>query len=519
MADNAGVVACEPHPLYFVESTEGEGLVPTKTNLIGCVILAAAASCVAQDFHPDIPKAWDDKAVEGFELPLAQRDRSPRYMTADEYYKLKVRPIYRSYPAYAKGREPEGYLESLKQKEPEIVFDASKLHTKEDWIQAGKLVFESDILFRPAPAAQPSASDTPWPVSSEGILPSFVPGFRYYVRQKGVLERGVNACANCHTRIMPDGSFLEGAQGVPNRPPSEANLRALRDPTPDAIRRRLNGRWVNFGAPWVMSKEAFENSLTNEEVVREAAATRPSVFARQGTSNSHPPHIPSLIGIQDRKYLDATGFVRHRSIGDLMRYAITNQGLDTLAYYGDFQPSPGATAFSGDEGTRYSDEQLYALALYIYSLKPPPNPNLVDARARRGEKTFQQQGCSGCHTPPFYTSNKLTPASGFKVPDDLQKTDDIMNVSVGTDPTLAIETRRGTGFYKVPSLRGVWFRTSFGHGGWAETLEEWFDPARLRDDYVPQGFHLGPGPTKGHEFGLKLAPEEKLDLIAFLKTL
>jgi len=94
-----------------------------------------------------------------------------------------------------------------------------------------------------------------------------------------------------------------------------------------------------------------------------------------------------------------------------------------------------------------------------------------------------------------------------------------MNVSVGTDPTLAIETRRGTGFYKVPSLRGVWFRTSFGHGGWAETLEEWFDPARLRDDYVPQGFHLGPGPTKGHEFGLKLAPEEKLDLIAFLKTL
>ena len=93
-------------------------------------------------FHPDIPKAWDDRAVESMEVPLAQRDRSPRYMTSAEYYALKVRPIYRSYPAYAKGQEPAGYLESLKQKEPEIIFDPAKLHTKEDWIQAGKLVFE-----------------------------------------------------------------------------------------------------------------------------------------------------------------------------------------------------------------------------------------------------------------------------------------------------------------------------------------------------------------------------------------
>ena len=82
-----------------------------------------------------------------------------------------------------------------------------------------------------------------------------------------------------------------------------------------------------------------------------------------------------------------------------------------------------------------------------------------------------------------------------------------------------MQTRRGTGFYKVPSLRGVWLRISFGHGGWADTLEEWLDPARLKSDYVPQGFHLGPGPIQGHEFGLKLAPGDKQDPIAFLKTL
>jgi hypothetical protein len=98
----------------------------------------AAAALAAGDppFRPDIPRAWDDQAVSTMELPLAQRDRSPRYMTSAEYYALKVRPIYRSYPMYAPGREPAGYLESLRQKDPEIIFDASSLHTKADWIQA-----------------------------------------------------------------------------------------------------------------------------------------------------------------------------------------------------------------------------------------------------------------------------------------------------------------------------------------------------------------------------------------------
>ena len=76
---------------------------------IGTTLLALAALGAGDTtFHPDIPKVWDDRAVETMEVPLAQRDRSPRYMTSAEYYALKVRPIYRSYPAYAKGREPAG---------------------------------------------------------------------------------------------------------------------------------------------------------------------------------------------------------------------------------------------------------------------------------------------------------------------------------------------------------------------------------------------------------------------------
>jgi CxxC motif-containing protein (DUF1111 family) len=204
-----------------------------------------------------------------------------------------------------------------------------------------------------------------------------------------------------------------------------------------------------------------------------------------------------------------------------MRYAVINMGLDNLAHYGEFQPtkSQAISGFGGEDGTRYSDEQLYALALYVYSLRPPPNPNPSDDLARRGEQIFKREGCAGCHTPPLYTSNKLTPATGFKIPDDFRKTESILNVSVGTDPVLAMQTRRGTGFYKVPSLRGVWFRNGFGHSGNADTLEEWLDPARRRADYVAKGYHRGPGPILGHEFGLKLSPEDKHALIAFLKTL
>lgn len=483
---------------------------------LGLTLLAIAAHGAGDPpFHPDIPKVWDDQAVATMEVPLAQRDRSPRYMTSAEYYALKVRPIYRSYPAYAPGRQPAGYLESLKQKDPEILFDPARLRTKEDWIRAGKLVFESDTVFFPAPSTPPVIVKQ-CPVASDGTYTCNAGRSRYYTRTKGVLEVGTNSCAGCHTRVLPDGTLFEGGQGDPVFG-SPAAIAAVRNDTPDAFQKRVDSWWATYGAPWAIDKAAFEKALTKDEFIRALESYVPGVFPRQGTSYDHPVRVPSLIGIADIKYLDATGLVRNRSIADIMRYAVLNEGMDTLGRYGDFQP--GHTGFSAEDGTRYSDEQLYALALYIESLKPPPNPNPFDEHARRGQEVFKKEGCPTCHTPPLYTNNKLNPVRGFKVPDDLRKTDAIMDTSVGTDPTLALQTRRGTGFYKVPSLRGVWYRNVFGHGGQAASLEEWLDPARLEDGYVPKGFHLAPGPIDGHEKGMDLTPQEKADLIAFLKTL
>jgi hypothetical protein len=157
---------------------------------------------------------------------------------------------------------------------------------------------------------------------------------------------------------------------------------------------------------------------------------------------------------------------------------------------------------------RYSDEQLYALALFLYSLEPPPNPNKFDALAAAGKKVFDRSGCAGCHAPPLYTNNKLTLAKGFELPADTHG-DAVMPMSVGTDERLALQTRRGTDYYKVPSLKGLWYRGPLEHGGSVATLQDWFDPARLHDEYVPTGFmgyNVKHRAVKGHEFGLDLSP-------------
>jgi hypothetical protein len=135
---------------------------------------------------------------------------------------------------------------------------------------------------------------------------------------------------------------------------------------------------------------------------------------------------------------------------------------------------------------------------------------------------FEKQGCGGCHAPPLYTNNKLTLATGFAAPADHPLAADIMPVSVGTDPGLALRTRKGTSLYKVPSLRGLWYRPLLNHDGSVTSLDEWFDPARLRDGYLPPGALAASGrerPVPGHEFGLTLGPEDKAALIAFLRSL
>lgn len=476
---------------------------------------------------PAIPKTWDDDALGSTELPLARSDVSPAFATSAYYYRMPVRPIYKSYPVYRPDREPPGYFAGLARQEPEIVFDERTLGTEQSWIDAGRIVFAAPIEFESSGELFSGVRDLRWyernhvPATADGLLPFM----HYVVRQKGKVELGVLSCAMCHTRVMPDGTTITGAQG--NFPDDRAfayetrkgaeQKRDTNEPLADL--RRFVRR--NYAAPWLTpDPNAAPERMTLDEIATVFEAIVPGVCARQGASPFFPPRIPDLIGVRDRRYLDATGLVRHRSVGDLMRYAALNQGADALNQYGAFRPKGDLPA--PETQSRYSDAQLYALSLFIYSLVPPRNPNAFDATAARGKEVFEQARCGTCHTPPLYTNNMLTPALGFSVPAAHLATYDVLRVSVGTDPRLTLQTRRGTGYYKVASLKGVWYRGPFEHNGSVASLEDWFDPRRLRDDYVPTGFR-GAGVTtravKGHAFGLNLSSADRAALIAFLKTL
>ncbi len=96
-----------------------------------------------------------------------------------------------------------------------------------------------------------------------------------------------------------------------------------------------------------------------------------------------------------------------------------------------------------------------------------------------------------------------------------------MRVSVGTDPGFALHTRKGTGYYKVPSLEGVWYRGHYVHDGAAASLEEMFDPDRLKDTHTAGGWSPPGTVTRSipdREFGLNLPRKEREQLIAFLRT-
>jgi hypothetical protein len=477
-----------------------------------------------------IPKTWDDLAIDSIEVPLADPGASPAHVRSDFYYRIPVHKIYKSYPIYPPDKEPPGYIEWLKQQVPQVIdFNPSKFKTEDDWIKAGEMVFDEPFFYENLPAfsdvRDPAFYEkTGVPIARDGTMPFA----RYVIREKGKVEVGNLSCAICHTRVMPDGTVVKGAQG--NFPFEKAVAFGIRRPGGEGDDRESLEHFRTFqralfAAPWLQSDpHARIGQMSFEELALAHEAIPPGVIARQRAGLFYPAQVPDLISIKERRYLDRTGLIRHNSIADLMRYAALTQTGDDLARFGKFVPFEPilGKSYDANEVERYSDEQLYALALYIYSLKPPPNPNKFDALAALGKKVFEREGCVLCHTPPLYTNNKLTIAEGFNPPEDHFKKYDILPLSVGTDPNLALKTRRGTGYYKVPSLKGVWYRGPFEHSGSVATLEDWFDPRRTKPDYVPTGFRGYTVKTRavsGHSFGLSLSEADRKALIAFLKTL
>jgi len=505
----------------------------TSLTLLTICSITFLFSFSISHFKPAIPKVWDVEKIKTLHLPYPDSSIKITPPSEEYYYQLKERVSFKTYPFYMPGREPDGYYESLAKLDPVINFNEAELKTEADWIKAGELIYDLPQNFFPIDsamlAALPALGKT-W--EKNGIQTNkngIIPFLQIVVRQKGKPELGLLSCGTCHSKLMPDGELLKGAQGnfaldkfswalnkteFENKKMSdEARLQFVTD-----FITRL------YYAPWVKHKsQEYWKTMSFDERIAVLTDRVPGVMNRHNASLSYPISVPDFYNMKERKYLDKTGHIRQRDIGDLMRYATLNQNMDILLQYGDFTPLPNPANPKDYIVGRFSDPQLYALARFIYAIETPKNPEKFDAASlTKGKKIFIEQGCVTCHTPPLYTNNKLTPVDGFEPTASHFKEYGIFNVSVETDPGLALYTRRSTGFYKIPSLIGAWNRTGFLHNGHLATLEDLFDVARFSPNYIPTAYKpygVEKMAVTGHPFGMELKADEKKALVAFIKSL
>jgi len=264
---------------------------------------------------PTIPTTWDDQAIASLQVPLAEAAFSPVHVSSECYYAIPVRPIYKSFPIYAPHREPVGYIQWLKEQEPEAAFDTSTLKSETDWIKAGEVVFEAPITHEEAlgPLRMSNVRDPAWyektnmPLEVSGALPFA----RYVIRQKGKIEVGNLSCAMCHVRVMPDGTSIKGAQGnFPFDRVIAFNLRERTAQAKDKQQRlgqiRMSRRFL-CGSPWLKPDPQMQiEEMSAEEIASAHEAIPPGVIARHGTSPFSPAQVPDLIGVRERQYLDQT---------------------------------------------------------------------------------------------------------------------------------------------------------------------------------------------------------------------
>src|SRR5207245_4823299 len=81
-------------------------------------------------------------------------------------------------------------------------------------VRAGEIVFDAAVVYDGISTAA-DVREADW-YSKTGVLltqDGVMPFYRYVIRQKGIVELGRLACSCCHTRVMPNGTTLKGAEG------------------------------------------------------------------------------------------------------------------------------------------------------------------------------------------------------------------------------------------------------------------------------------------------------------------
>jgi mono/diheme cytochrome c family protein len=293
-----------------------------------------------------------------------------------------------------------------------------------------------------------------------------VVGVRGTVNEAGQLATVGITCALCHSSV--DDSFAPG------------------------IGRRLDG-WantdLNVGAIVALSP-ALDESTKAEFRTWGPGKYDPRHHAFDGTniiplnSPSLPIVIPPIYGLQ------RVGFETFTADGPIS-YWNSYVGVGQMGGHGSFS-DPRVGLFI-EQTPDLVTPKLPALLDYQLSLRPPKPPaGSVDRQAAaRGRKLFRNEArCSSCHQGPTFTDVLRGPDPTVPFLHD--------PADVGTDPGYA--ARSATGKYRTTPLRGLLQHPPYFHDGSAPDL---LAVVEHYDELL----------------GLNLSPQQKADLVEYLKSL
>lgn len=312
-----------------------------------------------------------------------------------------------------------------------------------EWIELGRRVwFEYPFL----------RSDVLLEVARAGRLGQFgvatwnerYVGVRVLVGEDGAVGLGPT-CALCHASVEEDG--------------------------PSAVR---SNRMLDLGGMRLLALASAAEEEASGEIDTSSVVQLEHLLPGRSDplddGRFTPYAFPDLGGIVDLPYLHHTANWVNASATTL---AIRVETVYTTA---------------AGQRARIPRELAWAVAIYLRSL-PPPAPSVpADGTAlAEGRAVFEAAGCSGCHMPPLYTSDRLVTID-----------------EVGTDPAAGRSPARGTGYYRIPSLRGVGGTAPYLHHGGVRTLEDLLDPARTEP---------------GHRYGLELDDAEREALLTLLRAI
>jgi mono/diheme cytochrome c family protein len=341
-----------------------------------------------------------------------------------------------------------GEMPSVEARAP--LWDGKVPTTTAEWAALGKRVFfeypmRAEVFMEWGLTKRALADQ----VGVERTADGSAPGLVVFANVDGRTRVGIT-CAICHTSVR-DGELVVGA-----------------------ARRRFD-----YGK---LRLEFFADTrgFVEPELARRMGTWGPGRADVTEDNDEDPVAIPDLWGLQHEQVLTQAGTIDHSS-------------PLALAIRQDTQ-----LTHSNHQRVRPPRELAWALAIYLYSLRPPARTTQASfAQLVRGAGVFSSQ-CTSCHDNVAYAGRPIE------------------HKRVGTDPALATGQARGTGRYRIAPLIDVANAAPYLHHGAVRDLDELLSSKRLAADFDGR---LGKGAIPGHTFGTDLAADDRAALISFLGIL